>query len=61
MLSLLSAVVLAKGLNLNWNFSFPLVGALLGFGVSLLVGVVFGLYPAKKAAEKTAIEALRYE
>ncbi len=55
------AFALARTLNLAWAFTFPLSAALLGIGVSSVVGLIFGIYPARKASQKSPIEALRYE
>jgi putative ABC transport system permease protein len=40
-------------------YSIPWI--LISFGISLLIGVVFGMYPANKAANLNPIDALAYE
>ena len=59
--SFLIALILSKTLNVSWQFTFPLSGALLGIAVSSVIGLIFGIYPARKASQKSPIEALRYE
>lgn len=55
------SVILSKVAGLAWVFTFPIGATILGIGVSGGIGLIFGLYPARKAAQKSPIEALRYE
>ena len=61
MFSLTAAIVLSKVLNTNWSFVMPFGAVVLAFGVAALVGLVFGIYPARKASKLNPIEALRHE
>ncbi len=49
------------GSFLHAQMAIPVNWILIGFTLCLMVGVVFGTYPAYKAANLDPIEALRYE
>ena len=41
--------------------SVSLTSIILAFGVSAGIGIIFGYYPARRAAKMNPIQALRYE
>ena len=56
----LAALIIQK-LGYNWPFIVTLSSVLIAVGISFLVGIFFGLYPARRAAKLNVVEALRYE
>jgi len=45
----------------NWNASISPSAVVIAFAFSAIVGVLFGVWPARRAASLNPIEALRYE
>lgn len=45
----------------GWAFVIPWTGAAISFSISAAIGIIFGYFPARRAAKLNPIEALRYE
>jgi putative ABC transport system permease protein len=58
-LGIAGAVTLAS--TMGWPFVASPLWISLAFGISMAIGVVFGYYPARKAARMNPIDALRFE
>lgn len=59
-ISFLSSIVIKK-LGYEWQFVLSLQSIFIATSIATLIGIIFGMYPAKKAGKVSPMEALRYE
>jgi putative ABC transport system permease protein len=60
----LGAFVIAKvaqNFGFAWPFSVPIYGIVLSVSMSMIVGIIFGVFPARNASKLNPIEALNKE
>jgi len=60
LISILVAKI-AQFMGYKWDLVITFGSILLGSGVSIGIGLIFGIIPARRASKLNAIEALRYE
>lgn len=58
-LGISGSFIISSAFGIPFVISLPAI--IIAVGVSTLVGIIFGLYPARRAARLSPIDALRYE
>jgi putative ABC transport system permease protein len=53
--------LIVNSLGYNWKFIISPSSIVIAVTVSIMIGIIFGLYPARKASKISPMEALRYE
>ncbi len=53
--------VIAQSYNFAWSFIVPIYGVVLAVSMSTIIGIVFGVFPARNASLMNPIEALNKE
>ena len=60
LISLLASIVINAS-GYSWKFIISPSSIIIGTSISVLIGIVFGIYPARKASRISPMEALRHE